>query len=108
MIDTHQLIEHFKEELSKARREALNANLLLIETQRALAQVKQQRDESQGRRDELLKAKTKPEPSRLEIAAIILSGLAAGSGLSLNTSPKEAIWLADALIAEAARKEVAK
>lgn len=107
MSDTYQLIEHFKEELSKSRREALNANLLLIETQKALAQVKQERDESRRRRDELLGAKTKIEPSRLEIAAMILSGLSFGKGLHLNTSPKEAVWLADALIAEA-RKEVAK
>lgn len=50
---------------------------------------------------------TKPEPSRLEIAAMILSGHSSGEGLSLNTCPKDAVWLADALIAEA-RKEVAK
>ena len=70
-------------------------------------QAEDERDELKLRLEQLQSALTRPEPSRLEIAAIILSGLAAGSGLSLNTSPKEAIWLADTLIAEA-RKEVAK
>lgn len=54
-------------------------------------------------------AQVRPEPSRLEIAAMVLSGLAADHLLESSREGciKESIYMADALIAEAA-KEVTK
>ena len=90
-----------------------------------LAQVKQERDEARSERNALLAgvssrnkeiatlrvSATRPEPSRLEIAAMFYVSFIGAGGLPLNSEVKQvsqkALMHADALIAEA-RKEEAK
>jgi len=83
---------------------------VFADLQAELAAVKRERDESRRRWDELLGAKTKPEPSRLEIAAMLSPAVVQmGCAMDLDAQDFAAALLqvTDALIAKA-RKEVAK
>jgi hypothetical protein len=113
MSDTYQLIKNLEDELSKARRECLNNALLLKDTRARLEVIKQERDGWERNCKAAMQVQpafiqnTRPEPSQLEIAAMIYAAWQACHEVYPGCTIEAAVKCADELIAEA-RKEVAK